>query len=406
MSTNVLFRPTFADLRAEIERRAGQGVPADELVGLADQFLATGGDAPLPWVEYDGAVTWLYRDADAREVSVVGDMIGYDTAKNRLERLPGTDLHFFTAHIPLDAQLEYLFAVDNPTPDISDQGAWNEWLQRCTLDPFNANQIVEVEPLRAFSTLAMPNARTTPELEGTASLSGSVALHVVGSAALGSWRRVWVYLPPDYDPSARRYPTLYFYDGEAYLLSARAPEVTDSLLTQGDTVPAILVFVERMERCAEWRQPDEPLVRFLADELTQWIDQRYATSTDPQERAIGGAGAGAALSLYVALERPDTFGRVVAQSPAIGAGLERLPAILEQNAERGFGPPHCYVDAGRYQPAAALQDIQALCDILLAAGAAISYQGFAGDASFLSWRTTLPDALRFHFGVPLFPAEL
>jgi enterochelin esterase family protein len=406
MSTNVLFRPTFADLRAEVERRAGQGAPADELVGLAEQFLATGGDAPLPWVEYDGAVTWLYRDADAREVSVVGDIIGYDTAKNRLARLPGTDLHFLTAHIPLDAQLAYLFAVDNPTPEASDRGAWNAWLQRCTLDPFNASQIVEIEPLRAFSTLAMPNARPTPELEGTASLGGSVAFHVVGSAALGSWRRVWVYLPPDYDPMARRYPTLYLYDGEAYLLSARAPEVIDALLTQGDTVPAILIFVERLEHCAEWHQPDERLVRFLADELTQWIDQRYATSTDPQERAIGGAGAGAALSLYVALERPDTFGRVIAQSPAIGPGLQQLASLLERNAARGSGPPHCYVDGGRYQRAAALQDIQALCDALLGGGAEISFQGLAGEGIFLFLRTTLAVALRLHFGVPVFPAEL
>jgi enterochelin esterase family protein len=405
MSTNVLFRPTFADLRAEIERRATQHAPADELVEVIEQFLATGGEAPLPWVEYDGTTTWLYRDANAGEVALVGDIVGYDARKNRLTRLPGTDLFFLTAHIPLDAHLAYVFAVDNPAPDVTEGPAWREWLQRCVLDPFNPNQIVEIEPLRAFSTLAMPNARPTPELEGAA-LGGSVAFHVVGSARLGCWRRVWVYLPPAYDPVSRRYPTLYLYGGESYLISARTPEIIDALLTQGEAVPAILIFVESLDHCDEWDEPGERLVGFLTEELPRWIDERYATSTDPQERAIGGAGRGATLCLHVALERPDMFGRVVAQSPAISAGLERMPELLQRNAARGFGPPACYIDGGRYQSPEEIQYTQALCDALLMGGAALSYQGFAGDASFLSWRTTLPDALRFHFGVPLFPSDL
>jgi enterochelin esterase family protein len=400
MSTSVLFRPTFADLRAEIESRAAAGAPAQEVAALIEQFL---GDAPLPWVEYDGTVTWIYRDAAAGEVALVGDILGYDAARNRMARLPGSELHYLTAHIPVDAQIEYVFAVDNPQPAAHDRDCW---LQRCKTDPLNPAEIVELHPLRAFSTLAMPNARPTPELESESVAGGSMAYHVVGSAARGDWRRVWVYLPPNYDPQARRYPALYLNDGEAYLLSARTPEIMDVLLAQGEVVPAILVFVEHQAPCDAADQADVSLVSFLADELAPWIDARYATSTDPQERAVGGAGSGAALSLYAALERPDAFGRVIAQSPLAGPLLEQIAPLLERNSARGFGPPHCYVDGGRYQPDEMVQGIQALCAALLAGGAAVSYQGFAGDGSFLSWRTTLPDALRFHFGAPLFPSEL
>jgi len=172
------------------------------------------------------------------------------------------------------------------------------------------------------------------------------------------------------------------------------------LIAQGETIPAILVFVQSLEQRDEEYRPNEMFVRFLADELAPWIDVRYATSTDPQERAIGGAGLGATISLYAALERPDVFGRVVAQSPAWSEFIDRLSGLLERNAARGFGPPHCYVDGGRYEPASSIQHVQALCDALLAGGATVSYQGFAGDRSFLSWRTTLPDALRFHFSTP------
>src|SRR5947207_9417790 len=193
MSSNVLFRPTCADLRTEIERRAAQGAPAAEIAALLDQFLA-GGDASIPWVEYDGTVTWLYRSADAHNVAVIGDIIGYDTAKNRMARFPGSDIHYVTMQIPLDAQIEYLFAVDNPSPEAREGAAWFDWLRRCQIDPLNPNQIVEIQPLRAFSVLAMPNARLMPELASPNSMSGSVAFHVVGSATLNNWRRVWVYL--------------------------------------------------------------------------------------------------------------------------------------------------------------------------------------------------------------------
>jgi enterochelin esterase-like enzyme len=178
------------------------------------------------------------------------------------------------------------------------------------------------------------------------------------------------------------------------------------LIAQGETVPAILVFVQSLEQREEEYRPNQAFVRFLADELAPWIDAHYATSTDPQERAVGGAGLGATISLYAALERPDVFGRVVAQSPAWSEFIDRLSELLERNAARGFGPPHCYVDSGRYEPASSIQHVQALCDTLLAGGATVSYQGFAGDRSFLSWRTTLTDALRFHFGAPLFSTDL
>jgi enterochelin esterase family protein len=404
MSTSVLFRPTFADLRAEIERRAAEGAPAEQIGALVDQFLAMGGDDPIPWVEYDGAVTWLYRDADADRVAVVGDIVGYDTLKNRMERLPGSDLHYLTRQVPLDAQIEYVFALDDPP---SQPGAARRgWLRRCKTDPLNRRQIVEIQPLRTFSVLAMPNARAGLELDGENMLNGGVVLHVVGSAALGDWRRVWVYLPPDYDPLMRRYPALYLNDGESYLLSAQAPETMDALIAQREIIPAILVFIQGTDDPDEEHPLGERFAHFLADELVPWIDERYATSTDPQERAVGGAAFGGTISLYAALERPEVFGRVVAQSPTAGDLIDPLPALLERNAGRGFGPPHCYIDGGRYESASSVQAIQALCDTLLAAGAVLSYQGFAGDRSFLSWRTTLPDALRFHFGTPLLPTEL
>ncbi len=224
----------------------------------------------------------------------------------------------------------------------------------------------------------------------------------VSSADHTIWARVWVALPQDYEAAERRYPTLYLNSGESYLLSAGVPRMLNALLAQGETTPAIVVFVQRVDRgnASPDGRLDGRFVRFLADELAPWIDARYATSTDPQERVIGGAGVGATLSLYAALERPDAFGQVLAQSPFARSFVKAVPALLARNAARGFRPPRCYIDVGRYEAPARIESVQALCAALLARGAAVSYQDFGGDHSFVGWRTTLPDALRFHFGAP------
>ena len=137
MSANALFRPTFADLRAEIERRAAEGAPTDEINALVEQFLSTGGDAPAPWVEYDGTVTWFYRDPGAETVAVVGDILGYDPDKTRMTRLPGSDLFALTAQMPLDAWIEYAFVVDHARSAAERVTGSAAWLNHCKTDPLN-----------------------------------------------------------------------------------------------------------------------------------------------------------------------------------------------------------------------------------------------------------------------------
>jgi enterochelin esterase family protein len=402
MSANALFRPTFADLRAEIERRAAASAPADQISALVEQFLSTGGDAPAPWVEYDGTVTWFYRDPAAETVAVVGDILGYDPERTRMARLPGGDLFALSAQMPLDAWIEYAFVVDHARPGAERAGGWAAWLNYWETDPLNPRQIVEVAPARALSVLEMPNARPLPELDDAfGDAIASLAYQVVGNADGSIWARVWVYLPPSYDPAERRYPTLYLLDGEAYLVSARAPQIMDALIGQAEASPAILVFVQRAERAgAAEDRLDGKFVQFLADDLVPWVDARYATSSDPLERVIGGAGYNATLSLYTALERPYVFGQALAQSPVTRSFVKAVPVLLARNAALGFGPPQCYIDVGRYEAPEVVESVHALCAALISGGTAVSYQEFGGGHSFLGWRTTLPDALRFHFSAP------
>jgi enterochelin esterase family protein len=406
MSATALFRPTFSDLRTEVERRVALGASTAEIHDLIDQFLAASGDSPSPLVEYDGSVTWIYRDPFAQSVSVVGDFLGYDASHTRMVRLASSDLFYLTAQIPLDAQLEYLLAVDNPRPEVGRQDSWLSWVARCRTDPLNRQQIIETQPLQAFSVLQMPGAARYAAFDDARDEGVTATMHVVSSAALGGARRVWVHLPPGYSPRTRRYPAVYFLNGESYLVSARAARVADDLLGEAETAPAVLVFVQSPVHYDEEDLPADVLVRFLAEELVPWLEERYALSSDPRDRVVAGASVAGAVALYAALERPDVFGGVLAQSPAPLLLPDEVASRLADNMARGYGLPRCYVDVGRYEAPPFVEHVHALCNALLGSGGPLSYQEFAGDHSFVAWRSTLADAMRFHLGSAELPEEL
>jgi enterochelin esterase-like enzyme len=391
-----LFRPTFTDLRAEVERRVGQGASHADIDALVRQFLDAGGDTPAPVVEYDGTVTWIYRDAAAESVAVVGDILGYDTRRTEMVRLPGTDLFCFSSQLPLDAQMSYAFAVDSPCPEDSRRESWLAWLAGCRVDPLNPRRGVELHPLREVSVLHMPSA---PPARGAASSDGVVvSMHLVFSEVLGAGRRVWLHLPPEYDPRMRRYPAVFLADGESYLLSAAAADLADELVEAGEIGPAVLVFVESPAHDGD--VPAELFVRFLAEKLVPWVEARCAVSPDPRDRIVAGAGSYGAMALYAMLERPELFGGALAQSPAPLLLPEEVAARVRENLARGHNAPRCYVDIGRYDNQTFVAHAHALCGALLDAGAVLSYQEFPGDRSFAGWCSSLPDALRFHLGQP------
>ncbi len=66
------------------------------------------------------------------------------------------------------------------------------------------------------------------------------------------------------------------------------------------------------------KEPDgKQLPSFFGSELMPFVSERYRVSDDAAHIGIGGTSVGAFAALYVALNRPDLFGLVLA---AIGVG--------------------------------------------------------------------------------------
>lgn len=181
---------------------------------------------------------------------------------------------------------------------------------------------------------AWRNPTNTPPRKSTARPSVSVISSSFEIPQLGRTRRVWIYLPPDYATSAKRYPVLYMHDGQNVFDAATSfagewgvDETLDSLIALG-APPAIVVAIDngsdkRLDEYSPWPNTKygggegDKYLAFLVQTLKPYIDAHYRTLPDKSNTAIAGSSMGGLISLYAALKYPDVFSRAGVFSPAL-----------------------------------------------------------------------------------------
>jgi S-formylglutathione hydrolase FrmB len=147
-------------------------------------------------------------------------------------------------------------------------------------------------------------------------------------------RPVLVYLPPGYDDSDQRYPSIYVamgYTGHLGMWFNRTPfrqpypELLDALFATGDVPPAIVVFVDAWTRFGGSQYLDSPGTgkyhSYLCDEIVPWIDTQYRTLADRDHRAITGKSSGGYAAMVTPLLRPDVFGALATHAGDAAFGV-------------------------------------------------------------------------------------
>lgn len=140
-----------------------------------------------------------------------------------------------------------------------------------------------------------------------------------------------VYVPAQYDP-AKPASLMVFQDGQAWLrptADMRATFVLDNLIYRREMPVTIAVFInpgrrpdqpvatqtewgdKSSNRPQEYNARDDKYARVVVDELIPVLNRRYNISTNPDDRAIGGASSGAIAAFTVAWQRPDQFHKVL-----------------------------------------------------------------------------------------------
>jgi predicted alpha/beta superfamily hydrolase len=196
-------------------------------------------------------------------------------------------------------------------------------------------------------------------------VTGQLEIVPLVSATLHNTRSLRVWLPPGYgDPAnaAKKYPVLYLFDGDSAFDACtafaheemHADETLTELITTGKIPPVIAVAIDnasdiighdaagqnRDSGDARTREyipyPDTflapavqdvhgaQLPEFFERDVMPLVASNYRALTGPANSALWGDSYAGAAALYIALERPDLFDRMIIESPSLQVGNGRL----------------------------------------------------------------------------------
>jgi S-formylglutathione hydrolase FrmB len=140
-------------------------------------------------------------------------------------------------------------------------------------------------------------------------------------------RPLWVYLPPGYDDTTARYPSVYVLQGYTGFVTEwanrrayRQPfiETADAVFASGEAPGCIVVYVDAWTAYGGSQFVDSPGTgryhSYLCNEVVPFVDGRYRTLADRESRAITGHSSGGFGAMITPMLRPDLFGALASHA--------------------------------------------------------------------------------------------
>lgn len=313
---------------------------------FAQQALWGGASVESPVVNEDGTVTFRYQAPKAVKVTVSGDFLPTRKMTINMEGqertfdVPGVaelkegqfGIWEYTTDFKVAPEMyTYTFNVDGNT--VIDNN--NMWVNR-DVSSLTSAFIVPGERADLYTIQDVPH--------------GTVSKVWYESATAGFDRRLSVYTPAGYNPTAKtRYPVLYVLHGiggdeDAWIAQGRAAQILDNLIAQGKAKPMIVVFTNGNisqeaapgENSTGYTRPTMQLPQTMEGtfetafpEIVKFIDSNYKTIAKKQSRAICGLSMGGFHTLYISLNYPDMFGYSGMFSAAIGVSDPSISPIYQ-----------------------------------------------------------------------------
>ncbi len=244
-------------------------------------------------------------------------------------------------------------------------------------------------------------------------------------------RKFAVYLPPDYETSARSYPVLYLLHGggddqTGWVQFGEVLQITDQAIRAGQATPMVIVMPDASagrrgywnDVTDAWRYED-----FFFDELMPHVEREFRIKAEKRYRAVAGLSMGGQGTYLYALHRPELFSSACplsagtgprtaedvrsrlaryAQEPDNGLSDEAIVAYVERHSvlalaeslpEKDLKAVRWYIDCGDDD---FLFEGNALMHIALRKrNIPHQYRVRDGGHNWTYWRESLPEVLRF-----------
>lgn len=162
---------------------------------------------------------------------------------------------------------------------------------------------------------------------------------------LKTTRRIWIYLPKNYETSHKKYEVMYLQDGQnlfddatSYAGEWQIDETLNKIFEK--TGKSIIVVgidnggEKRIEELSPYKNAKygggngDNYVKFIVENLKPFIDKNYRTKPQQKFTTIGGSSLGSLISVYAAVKYPETFGKVLAFSSAFWFNAKDLNEFI------------------------------------------------------------------------------
>lgn len=158
------------------------------------------------------------------------------------------------------------------------------------------------------------------------------------SPTLDKTRRMYVYTPPGYAESDKKYPVFYLLHGaggdeDAWTTLGRTPYILDNLIAAGKAEPMIVVMTNgnawssaapgEEPASASKAQPDFSQMarggfeKSLVNDVIPFIEKNYRALTDTDHRAIAGLSMGGMHTQNITNQNPGKFAYIGVMSMGI-----------------------------------------------------------------------------------------
>lgn len=164
----------------------------------------------------------------------------------------------------------------------------------------------------------------------------------IDAPQLQTKKKIWVYLPLNYEKSNKKYPVIYMHDAQnlfdkdySFGGEWNIDETLDSLKAK-----VIVIGIEhgnekRFEELTPYKNEKRgggnanAYLKFIVKTLKPQIDSTYRTKTNAKNTCIWGSSLGGLVSFYAALQYPEVFGKVGCFSPAFWINKETIFKRME-----------------------------------------------------------------------------
>jgi enterochelin esterase family protein len=176
---------------------------------------------------------------------------------------------------------------------------------------------------------------------------GAIHIRTYISTPLKRFRKLYVYVPPQYDTeAARRFPVLYLRHGSGdneanWSEDGRAGVILDNLLARRKAVPMLIVMTNG-DTDGTWTGGSSPeameiLGKELLGDVIPLVEKNYRVLSGPENRAITGLSMGGGQAFTIGLRHLDAFAWVGEFSSGLVSSVDfkletHLPGFLDDPA--------------------------------------------------------------------------